>query len=436
MARLGLILVLAINFLACNKPEDDLGLEVMDPADALGTYSTDTTGIIAWTIRPEPGNTNGLSRAVVGSYWDPDFGMVNASSVFQMRLSSNIALNTANIGFVCDSLILSLVYEVPLFGYGTTEARSFSVQRLSADLRTDTTYQSDDVPAVFPEELVEGGRRTFSIDPNLALTVGGTTLLPQLRIPLSRELGQEILGRWGQAELSSNDLFLPWFKGLHVSPGEEASAPYQQGVLHFALLSPESRVRLYYHNTDGTTFSFDFAINSNSVRYNVARFDHARAVQPGLSALLADTTLGGDRIFVQALGGLRSRVHFASLSSYPAGTALAKAELIVPVDGTHYPLYTPPTQLFVFTRDAAGEDLGIRDYLSGAGYLGEAYDAVDNEYRFEVTRWAQAVINGDLPNTGLTFVPSNNGVSVNRAIIHGPSHTDRPMQLRLTFTTY
>ena len=67
---------------------------------------------------------------------------------------------------------------------------------------------------------------------------------------------------------------------------------------------------------------------------------------------------------------------------------------------------------------------------------GYAYDPVAKQYSMNITRYVQGVINGTYLNTGLSLVPGSSGVSVNRATLSGPHFPDRPMKLKLTFTTY
>ena len=425
----------------CKKPDSDLGLDILDPADALGTNEVDTTSILAWTIVPEPSRTSGLSRNVLGTYLDPDFGLVNTGIVTQLRLSSNNVGDTTSLSaLVCDSIVLSLAYDLTTFGYGNTDAQSFRVFRLNEDLRTDTSYLSDHVPGIFLEDLVAAGRPNFSIQPSTPLSIGGESLSPQLRIPLKTSVGAEILSKWGSsAFLGSNEVFLTWFKGLMILPSQEATVPFQQAALYFNLLGADSKVRLYYRNTALLdTATFDFVINTSCVRYSLSRFDHSRATEPGLPFALLNQTAGQQEVYVEALGGARTELRFPNILNYATNEAgsVAKAELVIPVDENHYPLYAPPAQLFVFRKDDDGKDVALPDQLSGTSQIGGLYDPEDHEYRFVITRWIQGVLNGEYPNTGLGVLPGSNGVSVNRAILFGPEHPVSPMKLRLTFTTY
>lgn len=422
----------------CRKPEEELGLDVLPPEDVLGTEVMDTTHITAWTILPEPGKTSALSRNVLGSYLDPDFGLVTTGLVTQVRLSTNLVGDGVDPNtLVCDSLVLSLAYDATGYGYGNRDAQGFRVYRLTEDLSLDTVYRSDDVPTSLPIDLLDGPRSSYPIEPFQGPVIDGDTLSPQLRLPLRKELGDELLDLWGSPQLDDNTQFLNYFKGLLVLPNVDASIPYQQAALYFNLLNPDSKLTLYYHSPTDTT-SFDFIINASCVRSTISRFEHDRALQPSLPMALADSSLGQQHIYLQALGGLRGELRFAGLENYAAAGfgALAKAELILPIEGNYFPLYAPPSQVFVFMKDSEGNDVSIPDQIPSSNQVGGTYDVEEKAYRLVVTQWMQGVISGTYPNTGLCVLSGSNGVSVNRAILGGPENPTDRMRLRLTFTSY
>ena len=434
---IGAVLLFALALASgCKKPEDEVGLGVLPEEDAIGTLVMDTTHITAWTILPEPGKTSALSRNVLGTYLDPDVGLVTAGLVTQVQLNTgSVTIDPA--GLTCDSLVLSLAYDPTNYGYGNRDAQGFRVYRLTEDLILDTTYQSNDVPTSIPIDLLAGPRSSYAIEPFQGPVIDGDTLAPQLRLPLKKELGSELLSRWNTTDFTSNTAFLSYFKGLLVIPNADATVPYQQAALYFDLLNPASKLTLYYHSATDTT-SFDFIINSSSVRYTVTRFDHDRALNPALPMALGDSALGQQRVYVQALGGLRSELRFAGLENYAAAGfgALAKAELILPIEGNYYPLYAPPSQVFVFRKDEDGNDASIPDQVPTSNQVGGFYDPDEKAYRLVITQWMQGVINGTYPNTGLGLISGSNGVSVNRAILAGPENPVERMRLRLTFTTF
>jgi hypothetical protein len=137
------------------------------------------------------------------------------------------------------------------------------------------------------------------------------------------------------------------------------------------------------------------------------------------------------------LGGLRTGLRIPGLR--PAdfvGRVLAKAELVVPISGSSNPDLFPPNQLFVFRRTVAGGDAFLPDQLQGTGVIDGIYSSADKSYRFNITRYAQRRLSGDILDDVLELVPGSNGISPARAVLAGPAHQDGGIRLELTFTTY
>ena len=425
----------------CGKPENDLGLDILDPADALGTEEVDTSSLITFTALEPPIRTSQLSRNALGSYRDADFGRVTASIVTQVRLSSNnVGASADNRALVPDSLVLSLVFDANSYAYGNLDPQRLRVFELGDNIYLDTLYQTNDVPPVAQvNDLVEPTRGEFIPDPFHALHIGGDTLKPQLRIPLKGELAERLMNAWGTADLVDNTAFLQFFKGLWITPENGNGEIYRNGIWYFDLLDAGSKLTLYYRNTapgQEDTLSYDFVINTSCSRYTHCEHDFDAAFNSTLPDELADSTIGQQVVFAQGFSGTRAEVRLPNLADYiTAGRdALAKAELVVPIADAFYPYYQPPTQLFVFRKGDEGQDLFLPDQLNNS--VGGIYDPENREYRVNITRWVQGVFTGEYANTGLSLVPAANGVSANRVVLGGAEHPVHPMHLLLTFTTY
>ncbi len=435
------VTLMVVALAACRRPEDELGRDLIDPRDTLGLVVTDTTTLLAWTVAEAPVKTSGLSRNALGSYMDPRFGMVRASIVSQVRLSTNnVGSGQDNSGLVIDSVVLALRFDDASPVYGDLGAQRFTVHEITDLLSVDSIYRVDDVPARLDQDLVRSHSGLITPSPGVRPVVGGDTLAPQLRIPLAPAFGQRLLARFGTPDMVDNTAFLNYFKGLLIGVDNPGQLPGQGGILYLNLLLAESKVTLYYRNTlPGVedTLRFDLLINENCVRYTVMEHGHAGAVEPGLPEALADSTLGST-CYLQALGGLRTRIALPHILDYPAAQlrALAKAELLVPLKGMAPDAMPPSNTLFVFRRNEAGEDLLVPDQLTAGLNVGGQLDKDAGVYRFVITRYVQNLLDAGYANTGLSLVPGNGGVSVDRTVIGGPQDVEDPMKLVLTFTTY
>ena len=440
-AMRGLLIGCAVFALsACSKPEEDLGLDLL-PGDPLGS-AVETTLLRAYTVEDTAVRTSGLSRQMLGSYLDPQFGTVKAGLIAQIRLSvNNVGLGQDNSGLVADSLVLALPFDGANTYYGNLDPQVFEVYEITSDLSVDTLYYSSSVPAYIPEDLVADRGGIITPRPSVRPVVGSDTLVPQLRIRLSNDLAQRFLAQFGTPNMADNTSFLQFFKGVYVTVNNGAQSPFEQGVLYFNLLNTASKATLYYKNTlatdPGLPLKFDLLINQNSVRYSVTEFDRSTAVDAALTAALADTSLPATTSYVQAMGGLRTGILLPNIMEFAnTNRALAKAELVVPISGTFNAFLGPPVQLFVFRKDSLGKDVFLPDQLAGISAINGNYSTSERAYRFNITRYVQGVLNGTIPNTGLELVPGSSGVSVNRAILAGPAQGEGGMGLELTFTTY
>lgn len=424
----------------CRKPEEDLGLDLL-PGDPLGVQVR-TSPVHAFTFVPKPIRTSGLTRNLVGSYLDPQFGLVKAGIVTQLRLgSNNVGAGQDNSGLVADSMVLALAFDGINFAYGNLEPQVFRVHEVDEALSLDSAYTTDRIPAVRGGDLVEDRGGRLVPRPVTKPFIGGDSLSPQLRIRLDKALAQRILNAFGTPDLVDNAAFLNFFRGLYIAVDNGVQFPFQQGVLYFNLLSPASKATIYYRNTleaDPQPRTFDLPINQNCVRYTVLENDRTLATDPGLQQALSDSVAPAAIVHVQALGGARTAVRFPGLRelSQP-GLALARAELVVPVPGTFNAFLPPPTQLFIFRRDTTtGNDAFLPDQNAGAGSIDGNYRVDNREYRFNITRYVQGVLDGSIPDTGVELVSGSNGITANRVVLAGPVHPTAPMRLDLVFTTY
>ncbi len=422
----------------CRKPDDDLGLDLL-PGDPLGVV-IDTVELHAFTFADTSVRTNGLSVQLLGSYFDPQFGPMKAGVVAQLQLSSNIGTGVVTAGLVADSLVLALPFNGVDYGYGNFNPQTFRVHELSEALSLDSNYYSTRVPLTLGGDLVAGNRGTIEPEPLEEAIVGEDTLDPQLRIPLSLELAERFLDAFGTADLASNDAFLEFFKGVYITVDNPEQLPNQGGILYLALTGSNSKATLYYHDLNDQPDllrTLDLPINSNSVRYTVIEHRPELALDPALPAALNDTISAAGTVHVQTLAGARTAVRMPAIIGLDSmGRVLAKAELIVPIQGTYYPYYLPPATLFLFRKDSLGNDVFLPDQLAGIGAIDGNYRASERSYHFNITRYIQRVLNGTYPNTGFEIVPGSNGVSANRVVLNGPASAEDPMRLRLTFTTY
>lgn len=424
--RAALFLSLCVTVAFCKRPEQDLGLNLQPEGDLLNVFHTDTLTLKAYTLVEDSLRTNELSQSLLGNTIDPETGSVRASFYSQLRLAApdiNFGPNA-----VCDSIVLALKYTGQF--YGPLVPQAFSVYELSEAMTPGESYFSNQDFAYYPENLVAPGTGALPIQISTNSFVGGDSLSPQLRIPLSLDLGTRLINA-GTDVYSTNTSWLEYFKGIYVM-----SNTLNASVLNFDLVDVESRMQLYYHN-DNDTLSFDFNINSLCSRNN--RYEHQFANDlSGLSHL--NPLDGSQQTWVQGGARVKTRIvfpHIDELKNDPE-RVINKAELFLPITNESAGRYPNQALLFVVTETADGNPVGLPGQLSTAIDIGGNFEPANNRYRFNITRWLQEYVKGNQAVNFLHIVSSNAGITVQRAKLNGPDFDDsdpaRNMRLVITYS--
>jgi len=143
---------------------------------------------------------------------------------------------------------------------------------------------------------------------------------------------------------------------------------------------------------------------------------------------------------VNAVARLNDIVTFPHLDNVTAFETwtVTKAELIVPVQEGRDTRFGVQSLLFCLTENEDGEPVSLPGQLSSLIDIDGDYDGVNNEYRFNISRWFQDYLNGIAAVNFLYIVSNNAGVSVTRVQLNGPDgdvmDPERKMRLELTYS--
>jgi hypothetical protein len=429
LKQLGLFSFLGLLLFAtsCKRPENDLGSELLPNEDGLTALQTDTITIIATTVQEDSIRTDELSSVMLGNYIDPILGSTRASFNTQVRLSTTSPDFPES--FIIDSVVLGLVYTGDF--YGKLAKQQIFVHELTEDLENDSTYYTNTKHSYNITNEVKSGWNTYDFRPEDLVIVGTDSVIPQLRIHLNEALGQKLLTATDD-QLSSNDNFLQFFKGLHVSPGFADAC-----VANFDLIDSDSKLSVYYrYDNDGVedTTYYHFNITSECSYYT--QVEHNRA-GTALAPLDSDNDVSGDVMtYVQAAGSMKTLIEFPFLSDLDAieNKSVNRAELRIPFDDSYR--YAPQTNMFLVYLDEDGDYNLLPDQSLGS--IGGNANFTDDYYTFNISLYLQKVLNGEITSQGLYLISKNAGVTVTRCALHGPNHTPSApsdnMRLILTFS--
>jgi hypothetical protein len=451
VSRTLLSFALAFSLFSCNDDPTDIGLELQDQVNQIGTHFKDDLQINAATVLLKDSIVSFGSRPVLaGRMDDGDFGIVSARTFVEVGLPRNNLTFDTNTG--ADSLILSLGYS---YYYGdTTRTTSLSVYELDERFDERTTYFTTSQLRIKTEPL---GSVTFLPRPTGTIPTGGTAnqrRIPTIKLKLSLELANRILAQSEQPALVNQQSFVTQLlKGISIEPTPGAPAG---SVLGFALQSDSSYISLHYTATIDNApvkrrvrFRF-YDNNSQFNQFNQITADRSATPLAGLvnSSDLVASTETGNVAFLQSGTGLRTKITFpnlASLRSDASNIAINYAELVIPVKRDLFDRLPLPLQIALYETNESNRILRHSDgvtprrvQVSGANPMGAGspayltYDADNRQYKVNITSYLQAMLYGGKPNNGLLISSEINGNMVNRAVLN-MSPTER-IRLRVYYS--
>lgn len=426
------VALLSVLFFAisCKKDDNTIGAELFDEQE--GVTTTDTLSFISYTVKQDSIPSKNISLSLLGSYNDPVFGITSNDIYTHARISADnvdFAPSGTSADIVLDSVILTLSYSS---FYGTLEAQNFEVFEVTDAISNDSIYYSNKSFATTGVNIVDPASALQT--PNLtdSVTIDGTKVEPLLKLKLDNAFGQKIINESGTTNLANNDNFLQFIKGLKITTNN--SFPAGQGaILSMNLLSENSKVTLYYHNTvTADTNQFDLLINTSSTRVNTVTHDYTGTA---IETQLNDSTLGVNETYLQGVQGLKTYVDFPTLTNLKDSNVIVnKAVLSFPVDFSGGD-YTPNSQLLVL-RQENGNLLVTPDQITfGFAGVGGAYDEDNKVYNFTITRYINNVINGTYENNPLVIESASSLVVPNRAVLFGTGSASKP-KITLSYTKY
>jgi hypothetical protein len=372
--------------------------------------------------------TNGLTRYLLGSYYDDVFGVTNAAIYTQLKLSSN----DINFGSnpVCDSIVLSLVYNGI---YADEDAQhTIYVHELDDDLYSDSTYYHFDDRAVKPTAIGQGN---FKFNYEDSVSIAGKKAKPQLRIKLENSFAQKIFSKSGQIELSDNENFNDFIKGLKIS-ADKLNSP-GGSIGYFNLFDSQSEMRIYYSNDDNDSLNIGFLINDKcAIHSTYNHFDYADAdIKVQNQILNSDTSLGQQTFYLQSLAGIKGFIKFPNITDLVDSgiVAINRAEIVINVEPNSFGDDASPNSLALVRINENGTDVFLDDYVEGTNYFGGVLE--DNQYKMNVSIFVQKLLTGEYENNGLHLFVTGSAISADRAVLNGPeANSGKSMELRVYYS--
>lgn len=412
---------------SCNEP-NTVGLEVQPESDIPNLSFTDTVTLKTEIYREDSALTfnsliNPLNAALLGSLYDAELG-TSTANLYTQIVPSIITPDLDSSIF--DSLVLTFAYS-SFYGDSTTQ-QTFTVYELDQALNKDSSYYSNQSFNVISTIV---GSSTFSPRPNSKVVLGADTLAPHLRIKLDNVFSQNIFDKIKGTEqwLSSKEFFLGKMKGLNIQCSNITSAG---GIITYNPNSALSGMTLYYTDTarqDTVQKTIKFVM-TEAGRCNQFYHDYSASVVGNVFPKVSP-----DKAYVQAMAGLRTKVTFPYIDALKAAMPIAinKAELVITLEGGSTLALPANTSLGLARTDSINQLLTIPEqFLEGNSYFGGTLN--NNTYRFNIARYLQQVLTGEITDNGLFILPSRSGTTPNRAVFGGGGNTNQSLKLKLQLT--
>jgi hypothetical protein len=135
---------------------------------------------------------------------------------------------------------------------------------------------------------------------------------------------------------------------------------------------------------------------------------------------------GANYFYVQTGAGLKTKLELPSLLDLNQfqDQVVNRAELIVPIDPDA--VYTEYDQLYLrYLENGTLKPLPDENVQ----VIGGSYNSSTHQYSFNISRYVQSVLTGELPNRPLYLMGGTSGVSVKGIRAHGPQYNlDKPTE--------
>jgi hypothetical protein len=416
-------------FQGCQNDPNSIGLNLKDRDDLLNAIFTDTITLNAYSELEDTLNTTNLISNFLGFIRDPVFG-ITSTGIFTQFIPQG---NSVNLGISpqLDSIVLTLRYAGGFYG-DTLNPFVIQVFRLTEDILSGKEYYQHNILAHSSENLTYENDMHFYPKPKSKVMLD-TVVEAHARIRLSDELGNLLLRN--SSQMTSNSVFKSFFKGLYI-----CAKPLENNgsLVNFNLTSSLSSLQIYYKN-DTIARQLKFIINSEeTVRISSYKHVYREGSTSFVDQLIhKDTLLGKDVLYIQSMGGVRTKIAFPYIKEYRGkNIVINKAELIINNIGETLSLFPPPNQLNIFRIDKQKDLKMLPDY--GTVYWGGNYSESTNEYRFRITKFIQDIILRDDYEPYIYLVANRRAADANRLILNGthPENLSKRLRLEVYYTEY
>lgn len=398
----------------------------------------DTATVEVSTINFDSLVTSGTSRILLGNYDDPVFGKVKSDSYFQLSSYSyglqTTSSDTEGANYVFDSIRMVLIPDKYYYA-DTTQVQSISIHRLLQKVKPNTEDDSFYNNSTLNYDASSLGNASFKPKP---------IAQDSIFVKLDAVFGEALFQKLKKREITTDDEFIEYFKGLVIrSISENSSA-----VVGF---KTTSLLQLYYSkrvSESETSLLKEFTIGDAAKQFNRILLDRTGTILqelPGTTARLS-SNLTNNSSFIQSGTGLACRIDFPSIKELKYITekgAIVDAQLIIrPVVGTYSKSYPLADSLNVFVADKLNRIGGTLNSASGypiCAILNKQSDEFNENIGYSIplgTFMQNEMIKQSDSKSALILTIPTISKAVNRLVLGNQKNTGNKIQLKIYYISY
>jgi len=429
---ISLFLIISLSaFISCKQPKE-VGLEIQPLSDKANTLIDTSVRFSSISQLDTILGTKGTSLNMVGKIYDSNFGFTTAGIVTQIRM------NTSTISFTdveLDSMVLLLKSDQTYYG-DLNAIHNIKIYEIKEDLSNSNTYYSYNKPNVTEADLIQ--QVSTSVNEILNYIGDGDSSVLKVKITNQNFINKFINAT--STNLSSNDEFIKFFKGLYITVDENliqiplVNNDMSGSMIYFKLNGTNSGLRLYCHEKDSTLKKIFFEINSDCPRYNnFNHYSYAHASTTLSKQLFNnDFSQGNINCFLQPMGGITTKINslnFLNTFTEDKKYLIHKAEIIFQMDEIMQGSKEPPSKLMIIARNSEGSLVYLTDYAEA--HFDGNYNATNKLYRFNITRHVQEQIAAKKEIELIVLNGGGTAIYANSLVIKGGNS----IKLEVTYST-
>ena len=423
-----------ILILSCNVNEEDIfSMDVGEDWIDVKTkvYHIDTLTVKLSTFQFDSITVSNAKRLMIGSYNDPEFGLIKSESYIQLK---NSDLYEIDDKAEFDSISLVLKFD-KYFYNDTIPSQEFKVHKVLEDIEPDDDDNFYYNTTNFKTSSTPLASNIFKPRPNKIDT---------LSIKLDNIYGKTLFNKIKDNEINNDEEFLEEYKGLMIRAGETNTS-----ILGF---STNSKMKIYYTIDNGVEFESEEKIINFQINPTYS-FNHIESNNEGTviedlhgSLKILPSYETNDKSFVQSGTGITSRIdipYLETLNDIPGDGVVLDAFLKISLkqNSNSQTIQTRDSlQLKIVNhKSEIIDDLLNYDGNTVIGIVEEENSEYSiTTYNFPIRSFLDMKFANAKPeNLFLIISPPNYNSSVDRYIFEGENAiNDKKIKLEITYAIY